>query len=484
MTIHLYDTLSRSLRPLKPINGKTFRFYCCGPTVYGPAHIGNFRTFILQDVLRRTLEATGTPTKHVRNITDVDDKTIRDSQMAGLPLKEFTRQWTERFHADCNKLNLLSPHFEPSAVDHIPEQIKMAAKLEESGHAYQGNDGSLYFRIASFPEYGCLAHLDEQDLQLGKSQTHRASNDEYEKDNIADFALWKAWKDEDGDNFWESPWGKGRPGWHLECSVMSHAYLGNSFDLHGGGVDLIFPHHENEIAQSRCSVGGNFAHHWFHVAHLMVDGGKMSKSLGNLYTLDDLVNLGHSAPELRYVLVGGHYRRPLNFILRSLADARAALERIARTDAWLAETAGLPATPPNPESTLKAPEEPFTKAWDSLRDDLNTPEALGHLFTTLHSIRNAQPNAESATHTRSSLHKLLYALGLTLPNLEKTKSTVIPSIIAELAAERWQAKQSRNWNKADSLRDEIQIQGWTVMDTKDGYTLEPSSPTTNTQNQE
>jgi len=479
MNVSLYDTHSRSLRSLEPIDGKTFRFYCCGPTVYSPAHIGNFRTFILQDVLRRVLETTGTPTKHVRNITDIDDKTIRDSQKAGIPLRDFTRQWTERFHKDCALLNLLPPHIEPSAVEHIPEQIAMAEKLVERGHAYRANDGSLYFKINSFPAYGQLAHLDEQELQPGKSQNQRATADEYEKDSIADFALWKAWKEEDGENYWESPWGKGRPGWHLECSVMSHAYLGDTFDLHSGGVDLIFPHHENEIAQSLCSVGGEFAHHWFHINHLMVDGGKMSKSLGNLHTLENLAELGHHPREVRYTLISGHYRRPLNFTLRSLDDSRAALERIARTDAWLAEYSNSPTTPPTPEQFHNTPEAPFTNAWDSLRNDLNTPEALGHLFTTLRQIRTTTPSPDSAAQTRLSLHKLLYALGLSLPPLQETIDKNIPNEIADLAAKRWKAKENQDWTTADNLRDEIKKQGWIVKDTKDGYLLEPTNPSPN-----
>lgn len=284
----LHDTLTRTERELSPSDGKTFRFYCCGPTVYGPAHIGNFRTFVLQDVFRRTLETGGTRTLHVRNLTDVDDKTIRDSQSAGKSLKDFTAFWTEKFHTDCKALALLPPHIEPSAIEHIPQQIAMISALVEKGHAYPSGDGSVYFKISSFPDYGKLSRLDTRELDLGKTQNARANADEYEKDSISDFVLWKARRDEDGENFWPSPWGDGRPGWHLECSAMIQEYLGESFDLHGGGEDLVFPHHENEIAQSQCACGGNFAAHWFHSTHLLVDGGKMSKSKGNLYTLEDL----------------------------------------------------------------------------------------------------------------------------------------------------------------------------------------------------
>ncbi|MCU0750653.1 MAG: cysteine--tRNA ligase, partial [Akkermansiaceae bacterium] len=223
--MRLFDTLTRTERELRPIDGTTFRFYCCGPTVYGPAHIGNFRTFVLQDVLRRTLETGGTRTLHVRNITDVDDKTIRDSQKAGKTLTEFTAGWTEKFHADCEKLGLLPPHIEPGAVDHIPQQIAMIEALVAKGHAYASEDGSVYFKISSFPGYGKLSRLDERELDLGKTQNARANSDEYEKDSVSDFVLWKARRPEDGENFWASPWGEGRPGWHLECSAMIQEYL-------------------------------------------------------------------------------------------------------------------------------------------------------------------------------------------------------------------------------------------------------------------
>ena len=276
--LHLYDTRTRTAQAISPMDGKTLRFYCCGPTVYGPAHIGNFRTFVMQDVFRRVLELGGGPTTHIRNLTDVDDKTIRDSQKAGVSLAEFTAGWADLFHRDCAALNCLPPHAEPSAVGHIPEQIRMVQTLVEKGHAYVSEDGSVYFRISSFPEYGRLSHLDERELDLGKTANTRSNADEYEKDSVADFVLWKSRRPEDGDNFWTSPWGEGRPGWHLECSAMIHKYFGNDFDLHSGGVDLVFPHHENEVAQSRCACGGGFARLWFHITHLLVDGGKMPKS--------------------------------------------------------------------------------------------------------------------------------------------------------------------------------------------------------------
>ena len=461
--MRLYDTLTRSERTLAPIDGSTFRFYCCGPTVYGPAHIGNFRTFVLQDVFRRTLETGGTRTFHVRNITDVDDKTIRDSQKAGQSLADFTSGWTEKFHADCEALGCQPPHVEPGAIEHIPQQIAMIAELVEKGHAYASDDGSVYFKIASFPGYGKLSRLDERELELGKTQNARANSDEYEKDSISDFVLWKSRRPEDGENFWESPWGQGRPGWHLECSAMIKEYLGDTFDLHSGGVDLVFPHHENEIAQSTCACGGHFAAHWFHITHLLVDGGKMSKSLGNLYTLEDLGAKGFTAMEVRYVLIGAHYRKPLNFTLDSLTAAREALAKLAKGARSLAKRS------PAEVRFESVDFGPFQAAWDTLNDDLNTPGALGGLFTGLK--ESTALSGEAAAKALAAFNRVLRALGLTLP--EEQEVIEAPGHILALADERWQARLGRNWAKSDLLRDQLLEDGWVVKDGKDGYELSP-----------
>ncbi|MEM1295984.1 MAG: cysteine--tRNA ligase, partial [Verrucomicrobiota bacterium] len=414
----LFDTLHRKELELHPSDGETFRFYCCGPTVYGPAHIGNFRTFVLQDILRRVIELSGMKAKHVRNITDVDDKTIRDSQAEGKSLTDFTQQWTKRFHEDCQKLNLLEPHIEPSAVDHIPHQIKMIEQLMESGNAYQGSDQSIYYKVDSFPAYGKLSHLEEREIQLGSSQSANDS-DEYEKDSLADFALWKARKPEDGDNFWESPWGEGRPGWHLECSAMSLEYLGAPFDLHSGGIDLCFPHHENEIAQSEAATGEEMCHHWFHTTHLTVNGGKMSKSARNFYTINDLAASGFTASELRYALASAHYRQPLNFVAKdkmgnetfeSLHAARQALNKLARAERELRTAAG-ESEFPTFASLLDQDIElgPFLPAWEALLGDLNTPDCLGKTFTALKETHDDPKNAWLA------LHIILAGLGIILP---------------------------------------------------------------------
>lgn len=468
--LNLYDTRSGALMPVQAEDGKQLRFYCCGPTVYAAAHIGNFRTYVLQDVFRRVVELGGVRTKHVRNLTDVDDKTIRDSQKAGMTLGEFTRIWADKFHADCSALNCLPPHVEPSAVAHIPEQIRMIETLEAGGHAYRSDDGSVYFRISSFPEYGQLSHLDRRELELGKTANARANADEYEKDSVADFVLWKARRPEDGDNYWSSPWGEGRPGWHLECSSMTHKYLGDTFDLHSGGVDLVFPHHENEIAQSRCACGGHFARHWFHITHLLVDGGKMSKSLGNMFTLEDLRQKGYAPAALRYVLAGGYYRRPLNFTLSSMADATAALQRLARAEKALAEAAGSPEEPTYRELVKMQPElGEFQAAWESLNDDLNTPEALGHVFSALKRLKNAELTPENARRQWLALRFILEAFGLLLPNPDASED--IPDDIRALADERQAARQAKDWAASDALRDRLAELGWLVKDSKEGYVL-------------
>lgn len=464
MPLNLYDTLTRSLRPITPLDGKTLRFYCCGPTVYGPAHIGNFRTFVAQDVFRRVVELGGLATLHVRNLTDVDDKTIRDSQKAGQSLGEFTAFWTAKFHADCQALNLLPPHVEPSAVAHIPHQIRMIEALIAGGHAYATGDGSVYFKVASFADYGRLSHLEDRELKLGASAAASATDsDEYSKDSLADFALWKGRKPEDGPNHWPSPWGEGRPGWHLECSAMSLEYLGEDFDVHGGGVDLIFPHHENEIAQSCCATRGKFARHWFHVTHLMVDGGKMSKSLGNLYTLADLQARGCTPAEVRYVLISGHYRAPLNFTLHSLEAARQALHKLAKFDKALRAVAGATA------AVSGTSPGPFAEAWQTLGDDLNVPGALGAVFGVINRSKPAAMSPEEAVAALAGLHFMLEAFGLQLPELAEEAATEVPAEIAALAERRWQAKQAKDWAAADLLRQELDAAGWIVKDAKDGY---------------
>ncbi|MFU8849059.1 MAG: cysteine--tRNA ligase [Opitutales bacterium] len=478
MSVQLYDTHSRSVKELAPQAGQPLRFYCCGPTVYGPAHIGNFRTFLIQDVLRRVLEVDGIEVMHVRNITDLDDKTIRQSQAEAVSLSDFTKKWTEKFHADCEALNLLAPSKEPSAVEHIPQQIAIIEQLVDKGHAYATEDGSVYFRVSSFENYGSLSKLKQRELKTQSENSAGAVNDadEYDRESVTDFALWKSRKPEDGENFWKSPWGEGRPGWHLECSAMvESAFGGETIDLHGGGIDLCFPHHENEIAQSECAHGRDFCRHWFHSAHLMVEGAKMSKSLGNLYTLDDLREKGFSPMVVRYTLIAGSYRQQLNFTFDGLHASQSALTRLERFADSLLEKTGEPREALASYISKDAPEDfgRFAKAWEALRHNLNTAACLGAIFGVLGANPAAALDADGARAMLNAFGSLLYALGLELFTVEE-KSSDAPEEIQNLAQERWEAKQAKDFARADALRNELLEQGWVVKDSKDGFELEPS----------
>ncbi len=501
MPIRLYDSLARETRELKPSHADgVFRFYTCGPTVYGAAHIGNFRTFVINDVIRRLLDLEFGPAKvkHVRNLTDVDDKTIRRSREEKRPLSDFTQQWTKKFHADCAALNCLPPHVEPTATGHIREQVDMIDVLMKKGNAYRAPDGSVYFRVSSFADYGKLSRIKERDLQLGSALSNKPQTaDADEKEDGSDFALWKAHKDDDGENSWESPWGRGRPGWHIECSAMSKAILGDTIDLHSGGVDLLFPHHENEIAQSECCNGTQFSRHWYHSEHLLVDGKKMSKSLGNLYTLDDLKAKSVSPMALRYALLMGHPKKQLNFTLDSLHAAESALTTLrrfyeaasealnlkalgekldsfeSRVDLVRTIYAAIKATPegqlptitPQPQHQIS---NLFAPVLEALRDDLNTPAAIGALFTIIN-----RTDAKTITlPDLSSFLQAIFALGITFGG--GAEPTIhVPDSIHELAGKRWHAKKTKDFKGADSLRAELTAAGWSMLDGKDGYKLEP-----------
>jgi cysteinyl-tRNA synthetase len=472
MTLKLFDSLARELRELRPSPDGVFRFYNCGPTVYAPAHIGNFRTFVVNDIIRRMLELEfgAAHVKHVRNLTDVDDKTIRRARDEGRPLAEVTKQWTDKFHADCAALNCLPPHVEPTATGHIREQVDMIECLMQKGNAYRAADGSVYFKVSSFDGYGRLSRVKERELQLGSALAGKPqAADADEKEDVSDFALWKAHKPEDGDNGWDSPWGRGRPGWHIECSAMSKKHLGETIDLHTGGVDLLFPHHENEIAQSECCNGAQFSRHWYHSEHLLVDGKKLSSSLGNLYTLDQLTAMGHSPMAVRYALLSGHPRKQLNFTLDSVHAAESALHTLRETWQQLRQQAG--STEPGASEF-----EGFGASIDHLRDDLNTAGALGHLFGQLKvwnrdHAKTASP-AKAAAALRS-LDQVLFAFGLKLDAPAAPKAEA-PADVTALAEKRWAAKQAKDFASADALRKEIAAAGWTMLDRKDGYSLEPA----------
>ncbi len=457
MALRLFDSLSRELRELQPsLPDGIYRFYNCGPTVYAPAHIGNFRTFVVNDVIRRLLELAfgATRVRHVRNLTDVDDKTIRRAREENRTLADVTQQWTAKFHADCDALNCLRPHAEPTATGHITEQVDMIDTLMQKGNAYRAADGSVYFKVTSFAQYGTLSRVKERELQIGSALSGKsAAADADEKEDVSDFALWKAYKAEDGANGWESPWGRGRPGWHIECSAMSKKHLGPTIDLHTGGVDLLFPHHENEIAQSECCNGTPFSRHWYHSEHLLVDGKKMSKSLGNLYTLDDLIAKGVTPMALRYALLTGHPRKQLNFTLDSLHAAEKALTTLRHYRANLPISGG----------DARALAAFFTM----LEDDLNTPGALGALFTLVN--RGVSDRGVDV----AAFDRAMFALGLKLDG-PAAPPAATPAAITALAVQRWAAKQAKDFAAADALRKEIAAAGWTMLDRKDGYSLEPA----------
>ncbi len=480
MAITLHDSLTREPRELRPAQPDgVFRFYNCGPTVYAAAHIGNFRTFVINDLLRRLLELEFGPDKvrHVRNLTDVDDKTIRRSREEGRPLGEVTKQWTDKFHADCKELNCLPPHEEPRAADprFIREQVNMIEVLMEKGNAYRAPDGSVYFKVSSYPDYGVLSRVKERELQVGATLKSAAA-DADEKEDVSDFALWKAHKPEDGDVHWPGPRGAapGRPGWHIECSAMSKALLGPTIDLHTGGVDLLFPHHENEIAQSQCCNGTTFARHWYHSEHLLVDGKKMSKSLGNLYTLDDLKAKGFSPAALRYALLAGHPRKQLNFTLDSLRAAESALKKLTAFAATVAKAADWQFDDLfDPKNIYRPPANTLLAAAISpLKDDMNTPQALGSLFQM---ADLAKMGGADAKLIAVDLAQFLFIFGFDLREIIKAKGTAeIPADITALAEKRWAAKQSKDFAAADALRKDLTAAGWTMLDRKDGYALEPA----------
>jgi cysteinyl-tRNA synthetase len=468
MPIKLFDSLTREIRELRrpdPANPKdVFSFYNCGPTVYAPAHIGNFRTFVVNDVLRRLLELEYGKDKvrYVRNLTDVDDKTIKRSRDEGRPLAEVTKQWTQKFHDDCARLNCLpvAEKFEPTATGYIREQVDMIDVLMKKGNAYRAPDGSVYFKVSSFPNYGSLSRVKERELKTGSAFAADAD----EKEDLSDFALWKAHKPDDGDNAWDSPWGRGRPGWHIECSAMSKALLGDTIDLHTGGVDLLFPHHENEIAQSECCNGTKFSRHWYHSEHLLVDGKKMSKSLGNLYTLDDLTAKGFSPMALRYALLMGHPRKQLNFMMDSLHAAEAGLKRLTNFRKYLEEIGG--SLPPQ---EIKGQ---FSEAIRILTDDLNTPSAYGTFSPQIQYYERNRPSPQEAADILADFDKAMFAFGFDLNATVVNQATAIPPSITALAEKRWAAKKAKDFAAADALRKELTAAGWSMLDGKDGYKLE------------
>ena len=465
--MNVFNSLTRRVEELKPIADNEIRLYTCGPTVYNFAHIGNFRAYAFEDILRRVIQFNGMKIRQVMNLTDVDDKTIRGANAAGVKLTDYTKTYKDAFFADLKKLNIQPAEVYPAATDHIPEMIALVQKLMDKGVAYQSEDKSVYFKVREFPGYGKLAHIDFDNQRTGL----RCADDEYDKENVGDFALWKAWEESDGPVGWDSPWGRGRPGWHIECSAMSMKYLGETFDLHTGGIDNLFPHHENEIAQAEAATGKEFVKTWMHCAHLKVNGEKMSKSLGNFFTLRDLLEKGYTGREIRYVLINAHYRSGLNFAFDALEDARKALARI---DACVEQVEKLNGCKVEKFEVGQAPEwaqkclEDFTVA---VNDDLNIPKAFAALFDLVRqsnaALQSAQPFNFSTVQLFNVFKRMDEVLGVIFFGNEK-KSVEIPSEIQALLDQRAEARKAKNWTESDRLRDEIAAKGWLVKDSKDG----------------
>jgi cysteinyl-tRNA synthetase len=457
-----FNTYSRKIEEFTPLDpeGRVVKLYTCGPTVYAHAHIGNFRSYIFEDLLQRHLEARGYVVRRIMNLTDVDDKTIRGCRQAGVALAEFTAPFKRAFFEDLKAMRIrpAESYPEATATEYIERMVAMIGQLIERGYAYQAEDGSVYYRINQFPRYGRLAHLDLDQLR----PSGRVSSDEYEKESIGDFALWKAWDEADGDVAWPSPWGRGRPGWHIECSAMAGALLGDELDIHCGGVDNIFPHHEAEIAQTEALTGKPFVRYWIHCAHLMVEGQKMSKSLGNFYTLRDVLAKGHTGREIRYALLRVNYGLPLNFTFDGLADARESLRRL---DEWRSRMTDHAASATVSEPHPLADHERFETALD---EDLNISGALGQLFEI---VRESNRALDEGTLLPAHARRLLEwweRINRTLAIEPDAAGAAIPQEVARLAQERAAARAAKDWARGDALRAEIAALGWAVKDGRDG----------------
>src|SRR6478672_6311458 len=456
MALRFFNTYSRELEEFEPRDpaASPIGIYTCGPTVYSRAHIGNFRAYIFEDLLQRHLELRGYKVHRVMNITDVEDKTIRGAREASVPLQKFTEQFKDAFFEDAQTLRIKRAEEYPAATDqhYIDRMIEMISALISKGLAYQADDKSVYFRINKFPDYGKLAHFDLTQLQ----STDRVKHDEYDKEHIGDFALWKAWDEADGDVKWKSPWGAGRPGWHIECSAMSMMLLGDQIDIHCGGVDNIFPHHEAEIAQSEGVTGKSFVRYWLHCAHLLVDGQKMAKSLGNFYTVPDVLAKGYAGRELRYALLRVHYRVPLNFTWEGMNEARESLGQIAKSG--------------NVQRSTPNAQRPTTAFEDALDDDLNISAALGFLFESIRETNRAMDQNEMDAASASAWLDWWKRINTVL-DLEADTDVAIPDEVAQLAQQRENARREKDWKRSDELREQISALGWEVRDTKDGPKL-------------
>ncbi len=437
------------------------KIYTCGPTVYDYAHIGNFRAFLFEDMLKRWLQYRGFKVTHVMNLTDVDDKTIKGSQKQVIALRQFTEIYGKAFFEDIKALNIAPADVYPRATDHIPEMVALIKTLLAKGVAYRGEDGSIYFSVCKFPDYGKLSHLKVGELKAGA----RVSQDEYAKEEAQDFALWKAWCPEDGDVYWETELGKGRPGWHIECSAMSMKYLGETFDIHCGGIDNMFPHHENEIAQSEAATGKKFVDYWMHNEHLQVEGKKMSKRFGNFYTLRDLLAKGYDPIAIRYLLMSTHYRQQFNFTFEGLESAKAAVERLRNFVRRLHEAEGTTNT--GKVATLTAKLEACFGG--SMDDDLNIAIALSSLFDFVREMNSLLDvnlvSKEEAAEVGGLMMRLDEVLGV-IGKVEMEEA--LPSDIDALVQKREEARKAKNWKEADAIRAQLKAMGIVLEDTAQG----------------
>jgi len=486
MTLRLFNTLSGQLDPLFAADGMALRMYACGPTVYDYGHIGNFRTFLQVDVLRRFLKLSGIQVRHVMNITDVDDKIIRNATAAGMPIGKYTARYEEAFFEDLEALRVERPEQIARATEHIDRMVELVERLEKKGAAYQTEDGSWYFRLSAFPAYGKLSKKDLTGIEDGA----RVDVDEYEKDSARDFALWKAPKP--GETSWDTAIGRGRPGWHIECSAMAMEYLGESFDLHAGGEDLMFPHHENEIAQSETATGQQFARHWMHVRFLLVDGKKMSKSEGNFYTLRDLLLKGYKASAIRLALISVPYRHQLNFTFEGLTEATNAIDRLRTFHQRLTTGAFSAGSSPAIEAAATKAQSDYREA---LANDLNTAEARAPIFDLLRAANTAIDQGQFFLDDRDRILAVLKDFdavfdviedhdaeptrrALEWAKAEGRAADVAPELLAAqsitdaevdaLVAERTLAKKQRNFARADAIRNELAEKGIVIEDSKDG----------------
>jgi len=458
--LQFYNTLSHKKEAFIPIEEGTVRLYTCGPTVYNYAHIGNFRAYVFEDLLRRYLKYKGYDITQVMNITDVDDKIIRDSNKSGVSIEEFKKKKNKAFFEDMATLRIETAEHYPEATAHIDTMVQMVEQLLEKGYAYRANDDSIYYSVEKFEAYGQLANLNPDEMQ----HSERVDDDEYEKEGIRDFALWKGWKPEDGDAYWETSLGKGRPGWHIECSAMSTHYLGNHFDIHTGGVDNIFPHHENEIAQTQAATGEQFVNYWLHCEHLIVEGQKMSKSLGNFYNLREVLKKGYAPESVRYVLLSTHYRQKLNFTWEKLDEAASAIERLRNVIQRLQRVKTKSGE--DISDLLETTAAQFDAALD---DDLNIAGALGALFTMVKEL-NSLIDEQNISHNNAVVAlELIRKFDTILDVLQPSETeSDIPDQVFELVEKRAQARADKDFESADDYRDQIQDMGYVVEDSPEG----------------